>query len=421
MTLRAWYRTMKIWPVQMLALLLVTVSAHAQGIAATATITTTQLNSTTFHYEMTLTNTGTTTIGTFWFAWIPEEGFMDVTPMNIKSPANWTSAITDDDGSIQYVTNDLLQPGATISGFSFDSTESPTDLTGTPGATLPNDVSFIYSSVPLGGPGFQLVPTVTNPLPPSPAAASVLPGGRSVQVGQTATVFANMVNGGPTSLLGCEVVLPAAAPAGLSLTYQTTDPATNAPIGTPNAPVTIQAGATANFVLSFKAGAALTASQLALNFDCNGVASIPSIPGVNTVDLLFSATPIADVIAIAATETNNAIVEVPQSAGGTGAFAIATANVGSTDTITVGTDTGSATLPLTATICQTNPASGACLAAPAATVTLTDTAGTTPTFSVFVNATAPIALDAANARIFVRFKDGNGVSHGATSVAVETN
>jgi hypothetical protein len=421
MTLRAWYRTMKIWPVQMLALLLVAVSAHAQGIAATATITTTQLNSTTFHYEMTLTNTGTTTIGTFWFAWIPEEGFMDVTPMNIKSPANWSSAITDNDGSIQYVTTDLLPPGATVSGFSFDSTESPTDLTGAHGATLPNDVSFVYSSVPLGGPGFQLVPTITNPLPPSPAAASVLPGGRSVQVGQTATVFANMVNGGPTSLLGCEIVLPAAAPGGLSLTYQTTDPATNAPVGTPNVPVTIPAGATANFVLSFKAGAALTASQLALNFDCNGVAPVTSIPGVNTVDLLFSATPIADVIAIAATATGNAIVEVPQSTGGTGAFAIATANVGSTDTITVGIDTGSATLPLTATICQTNPASGACLAAPASTVTLTDTAGTTPTFSVFVNASAPIALDAANSRLFVRFKDANGVSHGATSVAVETN
>jgi hypothetical protein len=421
MTAHACCRTLKIWSVPLLTALLLAAPARADGIAATATITSTQLNSTTFHYEMTLTNTGTTTIGTFWFAWIPEQGFMDATPVNIKSPANWTAAITDNDGSIQYVTNNLLPPGATVSGFAFDSTEGPTDLTGAPGDTLPNDVSFIYSSVPLGGPGFQLVPTITNPLPPSPAAASVLPGGRSVQLGQTATVFANMVNAGPSPLLGCEVALPAAAPAGLSLTYQTTDPTTNAPIGTPNVPVTIPAGGTANFVLSFKAGTALSAPQLALNFDCNGVAPVPSISGVNTVDLLFSATPIADVIAIAATATGNAIVEVPQSSSGTGAFAIATANVGSTDTITVGTDTGAATLPLTATICQTNPASGVCLAAPAPTVTLTDTAGTTPTFSVFVNAAASIPLDAARSRLFVRFKDANGVSHGATSVAVETN
>jgi hypothetical protein len=421
MIFHAWYRTLKVWPVPLLAALFLAPSAHADGISATATITSTQLNSTTFHYEMTLTNTGTTTIGTYWFSWIPEEGFLNVTPVNIKSPAHWASAITDGGGSIQYVTTDLLVPGATVSGFAFDSTESPTDLTGAPGVTLPNDVSFIYSSQPLGGPGFQLVPTITNPLPPSPAAASVLPGGRSVQLGQTATVFANIVNAGPTPLLGCQVVLPAAAPGGLSLVYQTTDPATNAPVGTPNVPVTIPAKGTANFLLSFKAGAALSAPRLALNFDCNGVAPVTSIPGVNTVDLLFSATPIADVIAIAATATGNAIVGVPQSTGGTGAFAIATANVGSTDMITVGADTGAATLPLTATLCQTNPANGACLASPAATVTLTDTAGTTPTFSVFVNASAAIPLDAANSRIFVRFKDANGVSHGSTSVAVQTN
>ena len=41
-------------------------------------------------------------------------------------------------------------------------------------------------------------------------------------------------------------------------------------------------------------------------------------------------------------------------------------------------------------------------------------------FSVFLQASGPIALDPASSRIFVRFKDSSGGLHGSTSVAVET-
>jgi hypothetical protein len=102
-------------------------------------------------------------------------------------------------------------------------------------------------------------------------------------------------------------------------------------------------------------------------------------------------------------------------------LAVASANVGTTDTLTVSADTGDTTLPLSLFLCQTDPADGACLAAPAATVTLTDAAGATPTFSVSVTASQPIGFDPAAARIFLRFKDSNGVSHGSTSVAVTTD
>jgi hypothetical protein len=71
-------------------------------------------------------------------------------------------------------------------------------------------------------------------------------------------------------------------------------------------------------------------------------------------------------------------------------------------------------------LCQTDPASGQCLAPPAASATLDDAAGATPTFSVFVQASGPVAPSPATARIFVRFKDSNGGLHGSTSVAVET-
>lgn len=47
-------------------------------------------------------------------------------------------------------------------------------------------------------------------------------------------------------------------------------------------------------------------------------------------------------------------------------------------------DTGSATLPVVLTICQTNPVTGECLQAPAPSVTTTIANGATPTFGIFV-------------------------------------
>jgi hypothetical protein len=53
-------------------------------------------------------------------------------------------------------------------------------------------------------------------------------------------------------------------------------------------------------------------------------------------------------------------------------------------------------------------------------VALQINAGDTPTFGVFVFASAAIPLDPANSRIFVIFTDAGGVVRGRTSVAVET-
>jgi hypothetical protein len=79
-------------------------------------------------------------------------------------------------------------------------------------------------------------------------------------------------------------------------------------------------------------------------------------------------------------------------------------------------------LPLTLTLCQTNPQTGACInpSVPASSVSLTINAGETPTFSIFAQASGSIPLDAATKRIFVRFREGT-ILRGATSVAVTTN
>ena len=71
-------------------------------------------------------------------------------------------------------------------------------------------------------------------------------------------------------------------------------------------------------------------------------------------------------------------------------------------------------------LCQTNPGSGACLAAPAETVSAIIEAGGTPTFAVFLETSEAIALDPAHARAFVRFEDPAGLVKGSTSVAITT-
>ena len=51
-----------------------------------------------------------------------------------------------------------------------------------------------------------------------------------------------------------------------------------------------------------------------MTYSCDGGATASLIPGVDQVDLVYSATPIADVIALSATVSNNGIVTVPQRA-----------------------------------------------------------------------------------------------------------
>lgn len=252
--------------------------------------------------------------------------------------------------------------------------------------------------------------------------ASVLPGARSVEVGNPATIFATAVNTTGSSLSDCQVALPASAPADLSLGFQTTDPATNMLTGTANAPVTIGANGSQSFLLSFTSTAALNSLATPISFTCTtDDASAALVPGVDTVDLVFSATPIADVIALSATPTGNGIVTVPQSLNQPAAFAVASINAGTAATLTVSADTGDSTLPLDLNICATDASTGQCLAPPASTVTTEFAANATPTFSVFIDATAPVVFAPATARIFVRFTDAAGVSHGSTSVAVDTN
>jgi hypothetical protein len=125
---------------------------------------------------------------------------------------------------------------------------------------------------------------------------------------------------------------------------------------------------------------------------------------------------------VAVTPSGNGVLTIP--VGGSSAFVVAAENQsgGSYPSITVGTSTGSnTTLPVQVTLCQTNPSTGQCLAAPAPTVTLSPFASdANVTFSVFVTATAVIK-QSPNNEVFVLFTNPSGTVLGSVSVEVVTD
>jgi sugar lactone lactonase YvrE len=314
--------------------------------------------------------------------------------------------------------NLLVASATAITSYAPDGTPTPVaTLTGTnvPVVMTIDAVGNLYASDQVANSILQVV------LAPSPLASAVLPGGRSVETGAPATVFATLINSGSAALDTCQILSPSDAPSGLTLDYRPTDPTTNAVAGMLDTPITIPANGSQTFVIGFTATTPFSAAALAPFFSCASATQAPVVIGVNTVDLNFSATPIADIIALSATPSGNGIVTVPFSTGGGAAFALATINAGAAAALTAVTDTGSAGLPVTVTLCQTVPATGACITAPSASVPITIAENATPTFSVFLKASAAINFAPATARIFVRFMDDTGLSHGSTSVAVATD
>jgi len=178
------------------------------------------------------------------------------------------------------------------------------------------------------------------------------------------------------------------------------------------------AGGTQSFVFSFTPQSVFSSTDVQLNFTCTNAGPAPVISGLNTLLLAGLSTPSPDIVALAATFSGDGIVNIPGT-NGTGAFAVATVNVGAGGQVTVSADTGGATLPVSLSVCQTTPATGACVASPASSVATTIDANATSTFAVFVQGAGIVAFDPAMNRIFVRFVSA-GAIRGATSVAVQT-
>jgi virginiamycin B lyase len=247
--------------------------------------------------------------------------------------------------------------------------------------------------------------------------AAVLPLSRSVEVGGIpATAFATILNAGTATASTCTIAPATVVPA--SFAFQTTDPTTNALTGTANTPADIPAGGGQSFVIAFTPNAAFAPTNVAFTFGCANASPAALVSGIDTLVLSASTSPTPDIVALAASG-DPGYVDIA-GAMGTGAFAVATTNLGAGGQITVSADTGAANVPAILTLCQTNPSSGACLATPTPNVITNIAGNATPTFGIFVAGSATVPDLPAINRVFVRFTDSGGALRGETSVAVRT-
>jgi len=250
--------------------------------------------------------------------------------------------------------------------------------------------------------------------------SAILPYSRTVQVGQTATAFVSIVNPGASGSVatGCGLTLHGANDGQFS--YQTTDPETNAITGNPDTPADIPAGSAQSYVISLNRPVMFAEADLRIDAQCNNRRAAPVISGVNTFRFFSTVFNLADIVALSATVGNTGFVELP-SPTGSGAFSVATSNLGTASNVVVrATALGDAQALSSVEICRTDPVTSVCETPRAASLTQLFQAGETLTFAVFVRGAGALNNDPANNRIFVNFRSPGGQSVGATSVAVRT-
>jgi hypothetical protein len=180
----------------------VTLSVAAPAYAtetasATIALASTQVVSghTRYTYDLSLKNTSTdgSTVGTFWFAWIPGQSYLASNPITVSAPTGWEDgpdsqsvggALGEKGASIEWQavsSGSYLAAGNTLAGFSFTTFDSPSSVFGDsiyfPGT--PVLTSQVYHTGPFsdtfnGINGYQFI---TQAVPePGPLALLVIGG-----------------------------------------------------------------------------------------------------------------------------------------------------------------------------------------------------------------------------------------------------
>ena len=151
---------------------------------ASATITLGSHSAGSYTYDLSLTNTGTagSTIGTFWFSWIPGQNYLASNPTVVSAPTGWEDG--PDSNSVSGPQNGAsiewqatssagyLDAGKTLSGFSFTTPDSPASVFGNSiysfNGSYPSVLTaYVFGGAPFSGTGEQFQ---VQPVPePSPA------------------------------------------------------------------------------------------------------------------------------------------------------------------------------------------------------------------------------------------------------------
>jgi hypothetical protein len=134
---------------------------------------------------------------------------------------------------------------------------------------------------------------------------SVLPISRSVQINQPTPGFATIINTAPPTGINCRIEPRTPIPA--TFTYQTTDLATNQLTGTVNTPVAISSGASQSFAFAFTPNAAFDPVDTRLKFGCDNLPNADIQSGLNSLLISASVDPVPDIVALAATISNDGV------------------------------------------------------------------------------------------------------------------
>ena len=132
---------------------------------------------------------------------------------------------------------------------------------------------------------------------PSPLVGFGAASSRSVRVGITARplrLSSTREVAQPPIVILCRSL------AFLPLLYQATNPATNQITGAPNTPVSIGPGVAQSFVFAFSP-TAMAWTDVRFRFNCADGSLAPITSGLNTLLFSASATPVPDIVALAAT------------------------------------------------------------------------------------------------------------------------
>jgi hypothetical protein len=242
---------------------------------------------------------------------------------------------------------------------------------------------------------------------------SVLPASRTIQVGTIVTAFTTVINSGLNTAYGI-TLSPSPVPA-VTFAYQQTNCATNAPVGPSNPVLDLAPNGVLCYVLSFTPYTTFAATNMHIRAQAINAPSTNLLTGINTFLLRATSNPSPDIIASPTTTDFHQI-----ACSGANAFAIALSNIGAAaiSDIVVTAHTGSATLPLSFSILETNPATGAIIGD---NLLQSVGAGANRTVAVFVTFNGCVSFDPAANRIFIELRDTSNNVVGSTSRAVSTN
>ena len=162
----------------LIALVLILASlAPAYGqVSATATMTAVP-DGGNYDYTITLHNTGSSNIETFWFAWLPGYDFLTSYPTVTSTPTNWTTFIESGyygGYSIEFYDTGNgapLAPGQSSSAFQFTSADSPAVLAANDPILgyYPTTFSYLYQGAAQAS-AFATINSIPITLAPEPSS-----------------------------------------------------------------------------------------------------------------------------------------------------------------------------------------------------------------------------------------------------------